>query len=57
MISGGWWQFSLANNLEEGDALVFEMIKKNQIQLENHKIEMKVHIFRVVKEIRPLEVL
>ncbi|XP_078152295.1 uncharacterized protein LOC144547503 [Carex rostrata] len=57
MISGGWWQFSFANNLEEGDILVFEMMKKNKIQLENHKIEMKVHIFRVVKDIKPLKVI
>ncbi|XP_072955209.1 B3 domain-containing protein Os11g0197600-like [Typha angustifolia] len=44
-LSGGWGAFSFANNLEKHDVCVFELIKKNQ---------MKVHIFRVVKEIKPL---
>lgn len=44
-FSAGWGGFSYANNLEKYDVCVFELIKRNH---------MKVHIFRVVKEIAPL---
>ncbi|KAL6012109.1 hypothetical protein ACLOJK_002585, partial [Asimina triloba] len=44
-LSAGWRQFSHHNNLEEGDACVFELI-------ENYVL--RVHIFRVVEEITPL---
>ncbi|KAJ3684404.1 hypothetical protein LUZ61_013568 [Rhynchospora tenuis] len=56
-IMGGWWRFSLDNNLEEGDALVFEMKNDNPTDAENQKIKINVHIFRVIKEIKLLEVL
>ncbi|ERM98499.1 hypothetical protein AMTRI_Chr07g79330 [Amborella trichopoda] len=47
-LVGGWKYFSIENNLEEGDACVFE--------LSNEGIkEMYVHIFRVVEEIKPLK--
>ncbi|XP_010924476.1 B3 domain-containing protein Os11g0197600 isoform X7 [Elaeis guineensis] len=44
-FSAGWGGFSYANNLEKYDVCVFELIKRDH---------MKVHIFRVVKEIAPL---
>ncbi|ERN03807.1 B3 domain-containing protein Os01g0723500 [Amborella trichopoda] len=44
-LSGGWGAVSLGNNLEEGDACVFELKGDNF---------MVLHIFRVVEEIVPL---
>ncbi|GLJ38029.1 hypothetical protein SUGI_0774240 [Cryptomeria japonica] len=47
-LSGGWGHFSRGNNLEEGDACIFERIDNNK-----KKVKLKVHIFRVVKECTP----
>lgn len=38
-LSGGWITFTVANNIEEDDVCVFELIEENKIQ---------VNIFRVV---------
>ncbi|KAL6011298.1 hypothetical protein ACLOJK_001743 [Asimina triloba] len=43
-LSAGWKLFCIANNLEEDDVCVFELIKEKELQ---------VHIFRVVEEITP----
>ncbi|MQL74626.1 hypothetical protein Taro_006956 [Colocasia esculenta] len=45
IFSAGWRQFSLDNHLEQDDACVFEVIRKDKI---------RVHIFRVVEEVQPL---
>ncbi|XP_031482524.1 B3 domain-containing protein Os11g0197600-like [Nymphaea colorata] len=45
-LSGGWVKFTLHHNIEEGDVCIFELIKEK---------ELKVHIFRVVEEIVPLQ--
>ncbi|XP_020520745.1 B3 domain-containing protein Os01g0723500 isoform X1 [Amborella trichopoda] len=45
-MHGGWKQFSFENNLEDGDACAFELVKG--------KKEFIVHIFRVIQEIKPL---
>ncbi|CAN6449362.1 unnamed protein product [Victoria cruziana] len=45
---GGWADFVFANNLEEGDACVFEFIKGDK------ELAMDVTIFRVVEQITPL---
>ncbi|KAJ3692611.1 hypothetical protein LUZ60_011706 [Juncus effusus] len=52
-INKGWRQFSIDNNLEEGDHCVFEMIGKKEVE-EKIKVWMIVRIFRVVNEIVPL---
>ncbi|KAJ6795764.1 B3 domain-containing protein-like [Iris pallida] len=44
-LSGGWGKFSYANNLEKYDVCAFELIKTNHL---------RVHIFRVVDELKPL---
>ncbi|GLJ38035.1 hypothetical protein SUGI_0774360 [Cryptomeria japonica] len=44
----GWRDFSVANNLEEGDACIFERVDDSK-----HKIKLNVHIFPVVKECYP----
>ncbi|XP_020682851.1 B3 domain-containing protein Os01g0723500 isoform X2 [Dendrobium catenatum] len=44
-LSGGWGKFAVGNNLESDDVCVFELIKKKH---------MKVHIFRVLEDIKPL---
>lgn len=43
-LSGGWGKASVANNLEIHDAVVFELVKKHQLNM---------HIYRVVEEITP----
>ncbi|XP_031481405.1 B3 domain-containing transcription factor VRN1-like isoform X2 [Nymphaea colorata] len=45
---GGWADFVFANNLEEGDACVFEFIKGGK------DLAMDVTVFRVVEQITPL---
>ncbi|GFY89642.1 hypothetical protein Acr_06g0015820 [Actinidia rufa] len=37
-FSGGWRSFAVDNRLEEGDVCIFELVKRN---------EMQVHVFRV----------
>ncbi|KAJ6808250.1 B3 domain-containing protein-like [Iris pallida] len=49
-LSGQLWRnFVQANNLEEGDACVFELCSTDRILL------FDVHIFRVVEEVAPLD--
>ncbi|XP_057828623.2 B3 domain-containing protein Os01g0723500 isoform X1 [Cryptomeria japonica] len=47
-LIGGWRHFSIANNLEEGDACIFERVDDSK-----DKIKLNVHIFPVVKECSP----
>lgn len=47
-LSGGWGHFSRGNNLEEGDACIFERIDNSK-----KRVKLKVHIYRVVEECTP----
>ncbi|XP_077239726.1 putative B3 domain-containing protein Os03g0621600 [Tasmannia lanceolata] len=44
-ISGGWSAFARDNSIEEGDSCIFELVDK---------LEMRVHIFRSLKETKPI---
>ncbi|PKA59194.1 B3 domain-containing protein [Apostasia shenzhenica] len=44
-LSAGWCRFAVTNNLEADDVCIFELIAK---------AHMKVHIFRVVEDFKPL---
>ncbi|XP_058081446.1 B3 domain-containing protein REM16-like isoform X2 [Magnolia sinica] len=46
-LGKGWADFVFDNNLEEGDACVFELSRKREL------IVLNVHIFRVVEEVVP----
>lgn len=43
-LSQGWFEFSLENNLGEGDVCVFELIEANEVVL-------KVTVFRVAEDV------
>lgn len=44
-LSGGWGKFAVGNNIEVDDVCIFELIAK---------CHLKVHIFRVLEDIKPL---
>ncbi|KAJ8766653.1 hypothetical protein K2173_001173 [Erythroxylum novogranatense] len=46
MLSQGWYEFTLENNLGEGDVCVFELLKSRDVVL-------KVTVFRVHENMRP----
>ena len=48
-LSSGWKHFSFQNNLEEGDMCIFELTRREK-QNEKEKVELTVHVFRVVEE-------